>query len=183
MKTTIKNAVLLILVCSLASACNDNLNEDRISQLEEFCAEGQAKDQQCFRITESDALSSINLYLDNITNVQSSLDSSYAPIQVTKENLLNYGAKVNVEELKRVLSYVENTGGDELYLINSVRPVRDENRRLLGHNASEPIFVLSAAAIGNKSPGQNFYYYFDFMQPCPAACPDLPGIEFTGAFN
>ena len=169
MKTTIK---LSIAICILLFCClgckNDtqiaqNLNETIDSETPKLCGfEGiPFKKNAQLAIIELDRY---KIYYDDLVKSLPAAESDplILGVEITK-----------IQELFDVACAVKDNPGSKLYVMNAIKDVEDENGKIV--SVTDMIFVVVPP--NSVSPDVE-NHYFNFTQPCPAACPIVPGIDY-----
>ncbi|WP_298425250.1 hypothetical protein [uncultured Kordia sp.] len=177
MKTTITYAVLLIITFIYLVSCNHTQAETNsfkpiVVDWDLSCPH----EHEPHKIGSTEATKGLTEYKDYIDRVKETLDKKAPEAFPDKEDKLNYGSEVDFDLLLEVLAHRKFVCSDKLFLMNTIRPKLDENRKPIeGEPVTEIMFVLES-----KDHKENpTYTYFDFTRPCPNGCPkNIPNLEY-----
>ena len=173
MKTTIIYTLVMgiLLIGSWACKNDKEITEEvksAVIQVSENC--DFKKDMlQSYKINNSKAIADISRYDTYYKDLKGSLPS-------TDSDHLIMGVSVAKEELYQLLCMMRSQPGDSLYIMNAIKNVDSAG---VVTQVTDMIFVVEhnpeLGAPITSAPNS----FFDFTQPCPAACPTLPGIDFV----
>jgi hypothetical protein len=189
MKSTIIYAVVFVLAFTLIVSCNQEQSSKEISTDLTNISWTPCKNLEDYgehEIDKDSAETSLKLYKDYIDRVKSCLspqdskDSTDCEF-LDKNEILNYGSEVDFDLLLQVLSERKLDCSHKLFLMNGIRPVRDDDKKIIeGKFVTEIIFVHEEVITGAKTNKDVIIHtYFDFTRPCPNGCPKgISGIEY-----
>ncbi|MBC8756548.1 hypothetical protein H2O64_17885 [Kordia sp. YSTF-M3] len=178
MKSTIKYAVLFVMAFTLFLSCNQEktdkenpVTKNKLTKESKDCNNGRGyiKNQIC----ENEAIGYLEDYKTYIDDVVNYLDDQKHGTPLENRKALNYGSETSALELFEVLLEFKKhrgnlTDDDRIFLMNVRKPETKSKSDML---VTEVVLVIQPA-----DGSDNFY--FDFTQPCPNGCPDLPGITY-----
>jgi hypothetical protein len=194
MKSTIKYAVLLVMAFTLFLSCNQEKSTKKDTDPTDPPIIGwepckSIEEYGAHEIDKDSAETSLKLYKDYIDSVKNCLDPDaptpcVLPGEYEVEDILNYGSEVDFDLLLQVLMTRKLDCEHKLFLMNAIRPARDEEGKIIeGKLVNEIIFVHEADTIVTTAEKTNktvkIHTYFDFTRPCPNGCPkEILGIEY-----
>ncbi|MEM6722334.1 MAG: hypothetical protein AAF611_23610 [Bacteroidota bacterium] len=173
--------VLILLTCICLIACKQEKTTKKVTTANSIDSlltklNSCVKDNtyQHHKLKADTAIASLNSYKNYIDRAKRALLSTTDFSDA--EDKLNYGSKVDFSLLLQVLLKHNFKCTDKLFLLNGIRPRRDEKgKKIPGDSVAEIIFVLESKDI-NKQPQ---YTFFDFTRPCPNGCPDgISNLEY-----
>ncbi|WP_298900919.1 hypothetical protein [uncultured Psychroserpens sp.] len=169
MKTTIKLSIAIYILLFLCLGCkNDkqtvqNLAETTTSERTELCGfEGTP-----FKKIAPVAIAELNRYNTFYDDLVKSLPASES------EHLILGVEITKIQELFDVACAVKDNPGSSLYVMNAIKEVKDEDGNITP--VTDMIFVVVPP---NSESPQVKNHYYNFTQPCPAACPKITGIDY-----
>jgi hypothetical protein len=174
MKTTFIYTFLVSILLISFSACNGDKTTKEDSKSGDTPIIDSPASLERFRIDKIPAKVALVKYKAYADSAQANLKRMYPERYSNVRNKLNYGVKVDLKELRRLTATAEFVNADELYLMNAIRSSGDSTSEGPVEDVNEIIFVLKSAELDKN--GDPEWYYFDFTQPCPAACPKELGI-------
>lgn len=148
-------AAICILLMSFLS-CNDDKSSTVGAKVDTETPGVGNKIVVDYNIKNDSALTYISTYQDYVETVKDSL----AGLTVSSGNSekLIYGVRVQINELKQVLENAEQH--DSLWVMMAIKPIGE----------ADMIFTMRST----NSEGEETWKFFDFTQPCPTSCPNLP---------
>ncbi|MEM7185904.1 MAG: hypothetical protein AAF466_04525 [Bacteroidota bacterium] len=144
--------------CNEGTHASNQTNESLMAQPDTCSLAGPLLTN--YQIPDSVAVLGISSYIDYVEELKTGLQNN-------NDEFLIFGVEVQVEELYQLLCAVRQAKGSKLYIMDAIK-VTDTNE------FADMIFVVEPPAPSTpSSPQLEPNYYFDFTQPCPAACPSL----------
>jgi len=176
MKKTIMYSFAICLLLTCSWACNNDkkvaqdLKSTTISETIELCGlDGNPQKKQA-----SDAVIELNRYNNYYNSLMDSLPA-------TASEHLTLGIEVtHIQELFEVVCAIKDDPTSTLYIMNAIKDVQQDGKMV---PETDMIFVVvSTNSKSVSEPQPN--HYFDFTSPCPAACPNIAGVNYpVSAFN
>ena len=160
-------AICLLLVCSWA--CNNKKEvaqevKSAVVHLSDSC-DFESKIIKQYRLENPIAIADIKRYEHYYKQLKDTLLTS-------QTDYLTLGVHVQVEELYELLCAVRSKPGGTLYVMNAIKEVDTDNGFT---TESDMIFVVEHKSVSKTVVGDTIVtnVFYDFTQPCPAACPTL----------
>jgi len=169
MKTTIiyTLAIGILLTCSWACKNDKKIPQEvksAVIHLSDSCDFENRKIKD-YRISNPIAIADIARYEVYYEHLKETLSG-------TESDHLTLGVHVKVEELYELLCAVRAKPGGSLYVMNAIKNVDTDNGFV---TEADMIFVVEHKSVSKSEPGDTIVsnVFYDFTQPCPAACPTL----------
>ncbi len=195
MKSTIKYAILIAIAFTCFLSCDQEKKMKDVSNTTKSINESivftwtpckDIKEYGAHEIDKDSAETSLKLYKDYIDSVKNCLDPDaptpcVLPGEYEVADILNYGSEVDFDLLLQVLMTRKLDCEHKLFLMNAIRPARDEEGKIIeGKLVNEIIFVHEEVTTDGKTNKDVITHtYFDFTRPCPNGCPKgISGIEY-----
>ena len=144
----------------LCFSCQDKSN-DSIQNQQNSDNSNVQPNPSTFRISTDTAMTRIKRYADFSNNVSSILKTNGTYSDSTK--YLVYGQKVEIDELKSILSDATDQNNDLFIMLG----INNETKE------TDIVFSLRCDTIQcSDMPILPYWEYFDFTRPCPQICPE-----------
>lgn len=169
MKTTIQYSLVICVLVVCCLACNNNKPAaENLSKTTQIAAEINLDSifYQDHAINNDSAHNELERYKDYIDQARIDL-KKFDPVKYKNvDSILRYGAYIERSELGEMLAL--SSSNDSVFVLTGMKYKQDKNQEY--YLEQDIIYALKATSGINNTIT---WRYFDFTQPCPAACPDI----------
>ncbi|WP_298512602.1 hypothetical protein [uncultured Kordia sp.] len=180
MKTISKYAAFIAIICSSFVACKQEKPELTNSRVVNWnlCTDSTAYESH--KLGNEEAESGLRKYKTYIDNVRDTLAKDAPGAFPDMADKLNYGSEVDFDMLLEVLAHRKVECSDKLFVMNAIRPKKEDGKTIKGEFVTEIMFVIESI----DKNGTLSHTYFDFTRPCPNGCPKkIPTLEYPPTTN